>query len=80
MVINDGRINTLGLEGYIQTGQAQKAKGYQEFAFDSAIAWREYAGYLETQLNRFQGSERYIIANDVLRTHPPKRVERTVYE
>lgn len=48
-------------------------------SFDAAILWREYAGYLETKLSRLGGDHNHI-ANDVTRSYPPKRVERTTYE
>lgn len=64
-------------KGMVQTA----GLGYPQFQtpFDAAILWREYAGYLETKLSRLGGDHNHI-ANDVIRTYPPKRVERTTYE
>lgn len=64
-----GMVQTAGL-GYPQQSHN---------SFEAAILWREYAGYLETKLSRLGGDHNHI-ANDVIRTYPPKRVERTTYE
>lgn len=48
-------------------------------AFSEAIVWREYAGYLETELAKM-GKGFVPIANNVTRTYPPRAIQTTVYE
>lgn len=52
---------------------------FEQVAFNSSIAWREYAGYLETELSKL-GKGFVPIANNVLRTTPPVRVRTIIYE
>lgn len=61
------------IKGTVSSGLQQKV------AFDAAISWREYAGYLETELSK-AGHCFVPIASNVLRTYPPIKATRVVYE
>lgn len=69
--VTSGYIDSVGLAGARTVTGKMSHDNFQP-AFSEAIAWREYAQYLENRLCKF-GFSLCPIAGDVLRTTPPRK-------